>query len=72
MKLLGILIVLLILASAMISAYQHKPFELVIDEPDAKPANWPTNAAQAVMPGVMVCQPLLYPRHAPPRQIVRT
>lgn len=71
MKLLGILIVLLILASAMISAYQHKPFELVIDEPDAKPANWPTNA-QLAMGSVMMCRPMVIELERRPKSIVRT
>jgi hypothetical protein len=39
------LIVLLLAACAMLSSHAHKPFELRIDDPDAKPAAWPTNAA---------------------------
>ncbi len=72
MKLLGFLIFLLILAAALISAHQHKPFELVVDEPDARPANWPRNASVPQMPGAMICRPILYPRHPAPSDIVRT
>lgn len=71
-RLAALFIGLTILGCALLASYQRKPFELRIDGPSARPAVWPTNAGGTLMPGAMICQPVLYPRHPPPSQIVRT
>jgi hypothetical protein len=44
------LIIMTLMACAVLASHSRKPFELRIDEPDAKPATWPTNAAASAIP----------------------
>jgi hypothetical protein len=64
------LIILVLAACAVLASHAHKPFELRIDEPDAKPATWPTNAALA-QPTVMMCRPMVIELERRPKPIVR-
>jgi hypothetical protein len=65
-----VLIFFAILAAALLASHQRKPFELRIDEPDARPATWPTNAAMA-QPTVMMCRPMVIELERRPKPIVR-
>lgn len=60
MRLLAAIIILTIFACAALASHQRKPFPLLVD------------ASAPLMPGVMVCKPLLIPRHEGPKPIVRT
>lgn len=57
-------IILTIFGCALLASYQHQPNEMRIDGPK--------HAASPIMPGAMICKPILYPRHPAPGQIVRT
>lgn len=56
-RLTALLIILTILGCAMLASYQHKPFELRIDGPDAKPGVWPTDADAPPPPAEMFNTP---------------
>ena len=70
---LVLFLILVVVASALLASHQHKPFPLLIDAPDAKPAAWPANANTLGQPHVMMCRPMVLtvgPRK--PKPIVRT
>lgn len=64
MRLWAGIIGLTILAFAALASHQKKPFPLLVSAST-------TDAAAPTMPGVMLCKPVLYPRHAAPKQIVK-
>lgn len=58
MRVAAILIGLAIAACALLTSHQRKPFPLLIDEPNAKPAAWPAQVMNHQVT-VMKCQPMV-------------
>ena len=74
MKALAIALFLAILAGALISAHQHKPFGFLVDDTTSRPAVWPAQARNTVnRPMMFVCKPAIFTIGPDaPKPIVRT
>lgn len=68
MRIAVAILVAALVACALLSAHQHKPFKLLVSA--RSPGQWVEYAQAPIMPGVMICKPMLIPRHQSPETIV--